>query len=147
MINRLPRPLRMSPIETFSGMPWDMSKLKPFGCMCSFHVPKLRRGISAALWPTSKAEICVGYSLASHKYGTFVISTSSTVERPRLYFNADVFPDNLGGEIVPTYGTSTHNVAVPACLHIDKSPMITKPAKSKTTTSEPTKDKTSMRFR
>ena len=113
-----------------------MSKLQHFGCMCSFHVPKLMCGISADLRPTSKAGIFVGCSPTSHKYVIFVISTGSTIEGSRVYFNADVFPDDLGGAIVPTSGTTTHNVAISACPHVNKSPMITKPAKSKITISE-----------
>ena len=130
VINRLPRPPRKSPIETFSGKPWDMSKLQPFGCMCSFHVPKLMRGISAALWPTSKAGIFIGYSLTFHKYVVFVISSGSIVERSRVYFNSDVFLDDLGCTIVTTIGTTTHDVAAPTCLHVGKSPMITRPAET-----------------
>ena len=47
----------------------------------------------------------------------------------------------LAGTIVTTIGTTTHDVAAPTCLHIGKSPMITKPAKSETKTPKPTKGK------
>ena len=71
VINRLPCPPHKSPIDTFSGKPWDMSRLQPFGCMCHYHIPKVLRGASAALKPTSTAGIFVGYSLTSHKYAIF----------------------------------------------------------------------------
>ena len=99
VINRLPRPPHKSPIEAFSGKPWDMSRLQPFGCMCHYHIPKVMRGASAALRPTSAAGIFVGYSLVSHKYAIFVFNTGAIVERSRVYFNPDVFPDDLGGVV------------------------------------------------
>ena len=108
VINRLPRPPHKSPIETFSGKPWDMSRLQPFGCMCHYHIPKVMRGPSAALKPTSAAGIFVGYSLTSHKYAIFVFSTGAIVERSRVYFSPDVFPDDLGGVVSPT-NRSTRN--------------------------------------
>ena len=108
VINRLPRPPHKSPIETFSGKPWDMSRLQPFGCMCHYHIPKLLRGASAALKPTSTAGIFVGYSLTSHKYAIFVFSTGAVVERSRVYFSPDVFPDDLGGVVSHT-NRSTRN--------------------------------------
>lgn len=95
--NRLLRPPPKSPIETHSGKPWDTSRLRPFWCMCHYHVPKLMRGSSAALKPTSTAGIFVGYSLMPHKYIVFVYSTGAIVERTRVYFNLDVFPDDSGG--------------------------------------------------
>jgi hypothetical protein len=108
VINRLPRPPRKSPIENFSGKPWDLSKLQPFGCMCHYHIPKLLRGASAALKPTSTAGIFVGYSLTSHKYAVFVFDTGAVVERSRVYFSPDVFPDDLGG-VVSHSNRSTRN--------------------------------------
>lgn len=130
VINRLPRPPRKFLIETFSSKQWDMSKLQPFSCMCSFHVPKLMRGVSADLRPTLKAGIFIGFSLTSHKYMIFVISSSSIVERSRVYFISDVFPDDLGGAIVTTNGSTTHDVAAPTRLHVEKSPTITRPAEN-----------------
>jgi hypothetical protein len=106
--------------------------------MCSFHVPKIMRGVSAALRPTSKTGIFVGYSLTSHKYIIFVISSGSIVERSRVYFNSDVFPDDLGGAAVTTNGSTTHDVATPSRLHVGKSPVITKPAETNGKTHEPT---------
>ena len=105
-----------------------MSKLQPFGCMCNFHIPRLMRGASAALKPTSIAGIFGGYSLTFHTYVIFVV-----------YFNPDVFPDDLGGAIVSTNGISTHleNVASPACLHVNKSPISTDLAKRKIVIPEP----------
>jgi hypothetical protein len=76
--------------------------------MCHYHIPKVMRGASAALRPTSAAGIFVGYSLVSHKYAIFVFNTGATVERSRVYFNPDVFPDDLGGVALPT-NRSTRN--------------------------------------
>ena len=69
----------------------------------------------------------------------FVIGSGSIVERSRVYFNSDVFPDDLGGAIVTTIGTTTHDVAAPTRLHVGKSPMITRPAEREGKTPELTK--------
>ena len=65
VINKLPRPPHKPLIEALSGKPWDMSKLRPFGCICHCHISKLMRGTSVALKPTSTAGIFIEYSLAS----------------------------------------------------------------------------------
>jgi hypothetical protein len=86
--------------------------------MCHYPIPKLLRRTSAALKPTSTAGIFVGYSLTSHKYAVFVFSTGAVVERSRVYFNPDAFPDDLGGVVVSPTNRSSRNTTPEPMLAI-----------------------------
>lgn len=97
------------------------------------------RGSSAALKPTSTAGIFVGYSLTSDKYIVCEYSTCAVVERTRVDFNSDVFPNDSSGAVVSTNKISVRppGTGSPARLHDDESPASTEPATTKVTASGP----------